>query len=201
VRITSVAVVRRSLFVVPARQKPGPDLIRSFSRRDPAAARELYERFAPRVYGLGIVMLGNAAQAEDLVQDTFVKVWRNAASFDPARGSLDTWVLLIARSLAIDLIRRRVLETRVLSSHEDPSLQTEPGPEERAETRDLVERARQAMTALSPGQRAALELAYFGGKTSAEVAELEGIPVGTAKTRIRTALFKLREALEVEREV
>ncbi len=148
-----------------------------------------------------MVMLGNAAQAEDLVQDTFVKVWRTAASFDPARGSIDTWVLLIARSLAIDLIRRRVLETRILASQEDPTRATEPGPEDRMETKDLVDRARQAMVTLSPGQRAALELAYFGGKTSAEVAELEGIPVGTAKTRIRSALFKLREALEVQREL
>jgi RNA polymerase sigma-70 factor (ECF subfamily) len=110
-------------------------------------------------------------------------------------------VLLIARSLAIDLIRRRVLELRVLSQHEEPEVSPEPGPEDRAETRDLADRARRAMAALSPGQRAALELAYFGGKTSAEVAELEGIPVGTAKTRIRTALIRLREALEVEHEV
>ena len=78
----------------------------------------------------------------------------------------------------------------------------EPGPDQVAETADLSERARRAMAALSDGQRAALELAYFGGKTSAEVAELEGIPLGTAKTRIRTALLKLREALrEQTREV
>jgi len=147
-------------------------------------------------------MLGNAAQAEDLVQDTFVKVWRKASTFDSARGSLDTWVLLVARSLAIDLIRRRVLETRILASQQEPTeLSVAPGPEEFAETRDLTDRARQAMNALTPGQRAALELAYFQGKTSAEVAELEGIPVGTAKTRIRTALVKLREALEVQHEL
>src|SRR5262245_13326173 len=93
-------------------QRPGPDLMRDFLRRDPIAAQEMYDRFAPRVYGLGLVMLGNPAQAEDLVQDTFVKVWRSASKYDSSRGSLDTWVLLIARSLAIDLIRRRVLETR-----------------------------------------------------------------------------------------
>jgi RNA polymerase sigma-70 factor (ECF subfamily) len=149
-----------------------------------------------------MVMLSNAAQAEDLVQDTFVKVWRNAGSYEPARGSLDTWVLLIARSLAIDTIRRRVLEARVLSAQDDPGdVSSEPDPEAMAETRDMADRARQAMSSLSAGQRAALELAYFGGKTSAEVAELEGIPIGTAKTRIRTALVKLREALEVEHDV
>jgi RNA polymerase sigma-70 factor (ECF subfamily) len=175
--------------------------MRAFARRDPSAANELYDRFAPRVYGLGMVMLGNAAQAEDLVQDTFVKLWRNSARYDPSRGSLDTWVLLIARSLAIDLIRRKVLETRILSTHREPERSVEPGPEDQAETQDLADRARRAMATLTPEQRAALELAYFSGKTSSEVAELEGIPVGTAKTRIRTALVKLREALEVHREL
>ena len=75
------------------------------------------------------------------------------------------------------------------------------GPDRIAETTDLVDRARRAMASLSDGQRAALELAYFGGKTSAEVAELEGIPLGTAKTRIRTALLKLRESLETSHEL
>ena len=178
------------------------DLLRAFARKEQQAADELYRRFAPRVFGLGMVMLGNAAQAEDLVQDTFVKVWRKADSFDANRGSLDTWVLLVARSLAIDLIRRRVLETRILASQQEPTeVSPAAGPEELAETRDLTDRARQAMNSLSPGQRAALELAYFQGKTSTEVAELEGIPVGTAKTRIRTALVRLREALEVPHEV
>jgi RNA polymerase sigma-70 factor, ECF subfamily len=177
-------------------------LLKAFAGRDENAADELYRRYAPRIYGLGMVMLGNPVQAEDLVQDTFVKIWRTADSYRPHRGSLDTWVLLIARSLAIDLLRRRVLEARVLSSQQQGTeATTDPGPAEVAETVDLADRARAAMTALTPGQRAALELAYFGGKTSAEVAELEGIPIGTAKTRIRTALLRLREALEVGREV
>jgi RNA polymerase sigma-70 factor (ECF subfamily) len=174
--------------------------MRAFARRDPGAASELYARFAPRIFGLGVVMLGNPSQAEDLVQDTFVKVWRGAASYDPARGSVDTWILLIARSLAVDLLRRRVLESKTLAGEVIREESLDAGPEEHAETRDLSDRARRAMESLSPGQKAALELAYFGGKTSAQVAELEGIPVGTAKTRIRTALFRLREALEVHRE-
>jgi RNA polymerase sigma-70 factor (ECF subfamily) len=176
-----------------------PELMRAFAGREAGAAEELYHRFAPRVFGLGKVMLGDASRAEDLVQDTFVKIWRVADSYEPSRGALDTWVLLIARSLAIDTIRRRVLEARVTAQQEPPQEATEGSePERRAEIQDLAERARQAMSALSPGQRAALELAYFGGKTSTEVAELEGIPVGTAKTRIRTALIRLREALEVD---
>jgi RNA polymerase sigma-70 factor (ECF subfamily) len=176
------------------------ELMRAFARRDPGAASELYARFAPRIFGLGMVMLGNGSQSEDLVQDTFVKVWRNAGSYDPGRGSVDTWILLIARSLAVDLLRRRVLEAKTMAGAGAREESLDAGPEEHAEARDLSARARQAMQSLSAGQRAALELAYFGGKTSAEVAELEGIPVGTAKTRIRTALFRLREALEVQHE-
>jgi RNA polymerase sigma-70 factor (ECF subfamily) len=172
-------------------------LMRAFAGREPAAADELYRRFASRVYGLGIVMLGGDAPAQDLVQDTFVKLWRSADRYDPRRGKLETWVLLVARSLAIDALRRRVLEARVLERSSAPrEVSDEPGPDQLAETADLSERARRAMAGLTDGQRAALELAYFGGKTSAEVAELEGIPLGTAKTRIRTALLKLREALE-----
>jgi RNA polymerase sigma factor (sigma-70 family) len=178
---------------------PGSDatLMRAFAAREPWAAAEVYERFASRIYGLGIVMLGADAAAQDLVQDTFMKLWRSAARYDPARGKLETWVLLVARSLAIDALRRRVLEARVLQRTAPTRDVTEdPGPDALAETADLTDRARRAMQSLTDGQRAALELAYFGGKTSAEVAELEQIPLGTAKTRIRTALLKLRDALE-----
>jgi RNA polymerase sigma-70 factor, ECF subfamily len=181
---------------------PGSDaaLMRAFARRDQGAAGELYDRFASRVYGLGIVMLGNETAAQDLVQDTFVKLWRSAERYDAARGALETWVLLVARSLAIDALRRRVLESRSLRALGAPAEADDaPGPDELAETADLADRARRAMARLSDEQRAALELAYFGGKTSAEVAELEGIPVGTAKTRIRSALLRLREAMAEER--
>jgi len=177
-------------------------LMAAFAERDQAAAEVLYERFASRVYGLGVVMLGTDAAAQDLVQDTFVKLWRSADRFDEARGRLDTWVLLVARSLAIDALRRRVLEARTAETTGPArDVSAEPGPDEVAETEDLAARAKRAMASLSDGQRAALELAYFGGKTSAEVAELEGIPLGTAKTRIRTALLKLREVLEEQREL
>jgi RNA polymerase sigma-70 factor (ECF subfamily) len=175
------------------------DLMRSFAAHDQGAAETLYGRFSSRVYGLGIVMLGSDAAAQDLVQDTFVKLWRNAGKYDVTRGKLETWVLLVARSLAIDSLRRRVLEARSLEATGVPS-EADPsaGPEQLAETGDMAERARRAMSRLSAEQRAALELAYFGGKTSAEVAELEGIPVGTAKTRIRSALLRLREAMSEE---
>jgi RNA polymerase sigma-70 factor (ECF subfamily) len=174
-------------------------LMRSFAARDPGAADILYRRFAGRIYGLGLVMLGNDAAAQDLVQDTFVKLWRSAERYDRTRGKLETWVLLMARSLAIDAIRRRVLDARTLEHVDRPTeIDQGPGPDDRAATLDLTERARSAMASLPPEQRAALELAYLGGKTSAEISDLEGIPVGTAKTRIRAALLRLRELLATD---
>jgi RNA polymerase sigma-70 factor (ECF subfamily) len=176
---------------------PDAELMRAFTAGERWAAEALYTRLAPRLFGLGRAMLGDPAQAEDLVQDTFVKVWRAAPSYDPARGGLDTWVLLMARNLAIDAIRRQVLRQRAMAAHRaQPPGYAEPGPERLVVTRDLADRARAAMRELTAGQRAALQLAYFGGRTAAEVAELEGIPVGTAKTRVRAALLKLRTALE-----
>ena len=174
-------------------------LMRSFAARDADAADALYRRFAGRIYGLGIVMLGNDAAAQDLVQDTFVKLWRSADRYDRSRGKLETWVLLMARSLAIDAIRRRVLEARTLDHVDRPAEADEgPGPDDQVVILDLTARARRAMSSLPPEQRAALELAYLGGKTSAEISDLEGIPVGTAKTRIRAALLRLREVMAPE---
>lgn len=174
-------------------------LMRSFASGDQGAADELYRRFAGRIYGLGLVMLGSDSAAQDLVQDTFVKLLRSADRYDRSRGKLETWVLLMARSLAIDAIRRRVLEARTLEHVERPAEADEaPGPADVAVTVDLTQRAKRAMAALPAEQRAALELAYLGGKTSTEISDLEGIPVGTAKTRIRAALLRLRELMASE---
>jgi RNA polymerase sigma-70 factor (ECF subfamily) len=172
--------------------------MRAFARRERAAAEALYRAYAPRVYGLGLAMLGLPSAAEDLVQDTMMKTWRNAGRFDPERGSLDTWILRMARNLAIDALRRRVLERRhILDDDEAAAEAPEPsvGPAESAEATDLIGRARAAMAGLAPEQRAVLELAYFGGRTAAEAAEIEGIPLGTAKTRIRRGLLHLRDEL------
>src|SRR6266508_4100461 len=108
-------------------------------RKEPAAADALYTRYASRIYGLGLVLLRNKTDAEDLVQDTFLKVWRTGSRFDPHRGSLDVWLPMIAHTLAIDLIRRRSLETRKLSSQPVPSgVSDELDPEWNAVHRDLV---------------------------------------------------------------
>ncbi|HEV2951216.1 MAG TPA: sigma-70 family RNA polymerase sigma factor, partial [Actinomycetota bacterium] len=124
-------------------------LMRSFAARDPGAADVLYGRFAGRIYGLGLVMLGNDAAAQDLVQDTFVKLWRSAGRYDRSRGKLETWVLLMARSLAIDAIRRRVLEVRTLDHADRPAeADQDLGPDDHAVMLDLTDRARRAMSSL-----------------------------------------------------
>lgn len=180
----------------PSAGMPDAALVGAFGRGERWAAEELYQRFARRVFGLGLRLLGDPGQAEDLVQDTFLRMWRTAGSYDPGRGSAGTWTLLLARSLALDTLRRRAAERRTLARQlREPAGPDRGGPEHLAVTGDLVRRARMAMAGLTPGQRTALELAYFGGKTAAQVAQLEGIPVGTAKTRIRGALLRLRTVL------
>jgi len=170
------------------------ELMAAFLRQEQPAARELYDRLASRIYGLGVVLLHDSTDAEDLVQDTFLKVWRNGSAFDGSRGSLDAWILLNARSLAIDLLRRRSLEARKISSQPKVSeASDEPGPERIAETRLLFEQANDAMERLPAGQRAALELTYLGQRSTREVAELEGIPRGTVKSRVHAGLASLQK--------
>lgn len=174
-------------------------LMSGFLGRRSEAAADLYDRYSSRIYGLGLVLLRNKTDAEDLVQDTFLRMLRSGSGFDPGRGSLDVWVLMIARNLALDLIRRRSLELKKLSAEPAPSeASDEPGPEWFAEHGDLMRRARAAMELLPSGQRSALELAYLGERSSTEVAELEGIPTGTVKSRIRAGMATLREALAAE---
>ena len=155
-------------------------------RGDPL--RELYRRYASRVYGLGVQLLSDRGLAEELVQETFVRVWRNAGRFDPARGSPATFIFTIARRLAIDLWRRpssRPIEI-------DPPLPSE----------DHVDRlvvglgVRDALDSLTEPHRQVLELSYRDDLKQGEIAEKLGIPLGTVKTRTYHALRSLRSALE-----
>jgi RNA polymerase sigma-70 factor (ECF subfamily) len=155
-------------------------------RGDPL--RELYRRYASRIYGLGVQLLSERGLAEELVQETFVRVWRNAGRFDPARGSPATFIFTIARRLAIDLWRRpssRPIEI-------DPPLPSE----------DDVDRlvvglgVRDALDSLTEPHRQVLELSYRDHLKQGEIAEKLGIPLGTVKTRTYHALRSLRSALE-----
>jgi RNA polymerase sigma-70 factor (ECF subfamily) len=159
---------------------------------DDRAIRNIYARFGRPVYTLGLRLLGSNEAAEELTQDVFLAAWRKASRFDAARGRLSTWLMAIAHNLAIDRLRHERGAGRPVLVLVDEM--PEPAPSE--EESQLIERetARRALAGLSPTERQLLSLAYFHGWTAREIAEADGIPLGTVKTRLRTALIKLRKA-------
>ena len=154
---------------------------------DQAALGELYDLHAGLVNALALRILRDRAEAEEVVQEVFVQVWRQAARFDPERGSAQAWLCTIARTRALDRLRRRT------SRREDP-VESAPVPTGRPPHEDALT-VRRALAGLPDDQRRALELAYYEGLTQSEIAERLSQPLGTIKTRIRTALLRLREAL------
>ncbi|MFN8036576.1 MAG: sigma-70 family RNA polymerase sigma factor [Acidimicrobiia bacterium] len=160
------------------------------------AAVAFVERFQRRVFGLALTIVGDRQAAQDVAQETFLRAWRNAATYDPRRGTVPAWLLSIARNLAIDAIRVRrptPMDPEQLLVVSRPA--GGPGPEDEAVTTDDVARVRRVLAELPSEQRRALVLAAFGGLTAREVSEQEHVPLGTAKTRIRTALLRVRDAL------
>jgi RNA polymerase sigma factor (sigma-70 family) len=151
-----------------------------------------------RVYGLALTIVRDAAAAEDVAQEAFVRAWRRAETYDPRRGRVLTWLLAIARNAAIDAVRLRRAEPvdpRVLSSLLE--VRAARGGTHDDAPREESDRLREALMTLAPEQRRALLLAAYLGHTAREIGEIEGVPLGTAKTRIRTALLRLRGELEV----
>ena len=156
------------------------------------AVRALYARYARPIFTLGLRLLGSREAAEELTQDVFLAAWRKAARFDPSRGRLSTWLMTIAHNLAVDRLRRETgaSRPRLVLVDEVPEV---VGADEEA---SMIERdiAVRALSTLSDAERRLLVRAYFGGLTAREIAEADGIPLGTVKTRLRTALIKVRRA-------
>jgi RNA polymerase sigma-70 factor (ECF subfamily) len=163
------------------------DLLRRLMTGDHAALGVFYDRYAGLVNGLALRILRDSSEAEDVVQEVFVQVWRQAAKFDPARGTPEAWLCTMARTRALDRLRRRT------SRREEPS-ETAPG-ESAAPRNEEALAVRKALDGLSSDQRTALELAYYEGLTQSEIAERLGEPLGTIKTRIRTAMIRLKDVL------
>jgi RNA polymerase sigma-70 factor (ECF subfamily) len=175
-------------------------LLAGFAAGDRAAAAAFVRRFQRRVFGLAMTILGDAEAAEDAAQEAFVRAWRHGASYDARRGRVLTWLLAIVRNVAIDsarLKRADTLDPEVLASQVDLHA---PRGESGTERLGERERLREALQTLPMEQRRALFLAAYSGRTAQEIGELEGVPLGTAKTRIRTAMLRLREELEVSDE-
>jgi RNA polymerase sigma factor (sigma-70 family) len=178
-------------------------LLAGLGAGDAEAAAAFVRRFQGRVYGLALTIVRDPGVAQDVAQETFVRVWRNAASFDARRGRVAPWLLTIARNLAVDSARMRGVQPidpdvlagslRLGGSVGAPD-ELEPAPDER-------ERLRSAISELPPEQRSALVQAAYLGRTAREIGELDGVPLGTVKTRIRTAMLALRAALEGSHEV
>jgi RNA polymerase sigma-70 factor (ECF subfamily) len=177
-------------------------LLAAMGAGDPQAAAAFLRRFQARVYGLAFTVVRDRGTAEEVAQETFVRAWQHAAAYDSRRGRVSTWLLSIARNLAVDRIRTKraqPIDPEVLMSMELPS--NEPDPERAGMNAHESVRVHRALLTLPPEQRQALLLASFYGRTAREISELEDVPIGTVKTRIRTAMTKLRSELEVADEL
>ena len=161
------------------------------------ALAEIYDQYASFVYGLALRVIGDARAAEDVAQDVFVSVWERPEAFDPERGSLRTWLGTLAHRRAVDHVRREeARRRRAIKDAARPA--TTPDVEEMAVALVTAERVRAALDTLPDAQRRAIQLAYFGGKTYRQVAEVLGIPEGTAKSRLRLGLRRIAESLPAE---
>ena len=174
------------------------ELAAALTAGDIAALDTLYARYGSLAYSLALRILGDPGRAEDVVQEAFVKIWSRSASFDPARGSLRSWVLTIVRNSAVDHLRRTSgrerdelalpVEIRAEGEGSDPWREVAEALERKA--------VRDALRALPVEQRQAIELAYFGGYSQPEISRMLGIPLGTVKSRTRLALEKLCSYLQ-----
>ena len=165
---------------------------------DPKTFSHVYDEHARSVYGAALRILGDPTRAQDVAHDVFLRVWRNPGRFDARRGDVGSYLRLIARSRALDVYRegqaasraRRRLELTVAFDADDGPAEDRPAPAaERSEQRAAV---RAALRGLPEAQREALVLAHWGGLTAEEIADHSGIPLGTAKSRIRLGMAKLR---------
>jgi RNA polymerase sigma-70 factor (ECF subfamily) len=174
------------------------ELFRRSARGDESAFAAAYDATAARVHGLVLRVVRDPAQAEEVTQETYLEAWRVAARFDPDRGSALSWLLTLAHRRAVDRVRSAEAASRRDATYHDQNRPVDhDSTAEAATTAIEAKRVRQAMGTLTDVQREALELAYFGGYTHTEVATMLDLPVGTAKTRIRDGLIRLRDSLGV----
>ena len=172
------------------------ELMEAIANSDSSALSHLYDRYARILYSFVFKILGSAEESEEVVVDVFSQVWRNAKSYQPQRGRVDTWLFTIARSRALDCLRKRQRQSKIL----DATTQTyepdaTPQPEEELLIQERRSIVKEALTQLPEEQRIVLELAYFGGYSKSEIAEKISVSIGTVKTRTRLGLNKLRGIL------
>jgi RNA polymerase sigma-70 factor (ECF subfamily) len=196
IRLLPVALAYGILQVV-LRFKDEADLARRLKERDPQAMSDLYDRYGRLAYSLIFRIVRNGGIAEDLVQETFLRVWNRVQSFDQERGALGPWILTVARNRAIDYLRsidgRMAAGALELDRVENPSLFADFS--DSALSLDRTRRLKGAFEKLNPNQRMVIELAYYEGLSQTEMAEQMKQPLGTVKTWVRSALKILRDEL------
>lgn len=174
------------------------ELLRLSGRGDEAAFARLYDATAPRIFGLAARVVRDRAQAEEVAQEALLEIWRTSGRYDPGRGSALAWLLTITHRKAVDRVRSAEAASRRDTTYVEHNRAVEHDATAEAAHESLeARRVRGALAALTPAQREAVGLAYFGGYTHTEVATMLELPVGTAKTRIRDGLIRLRDALGV----
>jgi RNA polymerase sigma-70 factor (ECF subfamily) len=174
------------------------DLMDHVREGDAGALEVVYDRHANVAFSLAYRMCGTRAQAEDVVQEAFLSIWRSGARYDRTRGSVRTWVLGIVHNRAIDSLRRHIVHDRRRASDEgiEETLPAADRTDVEALRRSEAEAVRAALDELPHDQQRVVELAYFGGFSHSEIADMLDAPIGTVKGRMRLALGKLRGALE-----
>lgn len=198
--MSAAAVARRlphvpataTMSVLPHSDVSDGELIRLVGSGDRNAFDALYRRYARPVFGLALRRLGDRGRAEDAVQETFASVWRAARSYRPERGPGAPWLYAVARNAIVDNGRAR----REPPVNAPDEVAADDGPADRAESGWVAWRVHRALAELPESERRVIELAYWGGRSQSEIADLLGIPLGTVKTRTRTGLARLAGVLE-----
>jgi RNA polymerase sigma-70 factor (ECF subfamily) len=199
----AIEVPQPRLRAVPSEPVPQPpddspsdaELLARVGERDREAFEILYGRYVRPVFGLALRRLGDRGHAEDAVQEAFAAIWRSASTYRPERGAAGGWLYTVARNAIVDRLRRNGPTVDA----ELPELaSSEPGPARRSEDSDVAWRVHRALEELQPREREVIELAYWSGMSQSEVARYLHLPLGTVKTRTRSALARLASMLEGE---
>ena len=189
----------------PALKRPNPEseaLLKALQRMadgDHPALALCYDLMGSIVFSLAVRMLRDRAAAEDVSQDIFVQIWRQAANYDPSRGSPEAWIMMIARTRVLDRIRSRSagVVLKAVGDNLPDAPAADDWPDDLAISREDAANVRQALTELPTEQRQAVEMAFFDGLTHMEISEKTAVPLGTIKTRIRLGLMKIRDQLRL----
>ena len=176
----------------PSSSEDDASLLALVQRGDEQAMASLFDRYSKVVYSVALRVLRDPASAEDVLQEIFMQIWRSPDGFIASRGSLGGWLAVVSRNRSIDALRRR----RPTESVDEVALASPYNLADEAERNCMIEKAREVMQLLPTEQRKTLEMAFFDGLTHSEIAEMTGDPLGTVKTRIRSALLSLRKAFQ-----